>query len=265
MKNRITLRENLSANSLFHFTSSKENLLGILRNNFYPRYSPEDLCITKSIPSPNIFGIPMVSFCDIPLSQIRNHIQTYGHYALGLTKAWAKLHGITPVMYFYPDSQSAIVTRDLFRTFLDNIQSNQVGTNIMSQLLTYSSFFQKQYEGKLFRNGKFSEEVVRFYDEREWRFVPPWSEFANKPTPPYLKQEDVLNPTELLKANRLIEQFTSIPFEPRYIRYLIVDKEAEILEFIDEVLNIKGANYSHNDLKILTTRIVSIEQILDDY
>ena len=40
--------------------------------------------------------------------------------------------------------------------------------------VNYLTYFLKPYEGKIYRDGKFSDGLVRFYDEREWRFVPPF-------------------------------------------------------------------------------------------
>jgi Putative abortive phage resistance protein AbiGi, antitoxin len=259
------LANNLSANTLFHFTPSLTNLLGILMHNFYPRYSLEDMNHTKPRSDKRIYGIPMVSFCDIPLSQIRNHIQTYGRYAIGLTKGWAQSHGITPVMYLYPDSQSARAQKDLFTSILSHIDKKAITGETIPKQLTYSSFFLKRYEGKLYRNGKFSKEDVRFYDEREWRYVPPFSLFDDKAAQPYLNSEAIQDKTKHSSSNALLEQVTSLAFEPRYIRYLIVDKESEVLEFLDQILAIKGGRFPPDDLRLLTTRIISMEQILEDF
>src|SRR3989442_11739855 len=46
-------------------------------------------------------AFPMVSSCDIPLSQVSTHMTTYGRYALGLTKTWGQKRGLTPVMYVH--------------------------------------------------------------------------------------------------------------------------------------------------------------------
>lgn len=72
----------VSAITLFHFTSNIENLLGILTNNFYPRYCLEDhSAFFQELDKEEAErAIPMVCFCDIPLSNIRKHISTYGRY-----------------------------------------------------------------------------------------------------------------------------------------------------------------------------------------
>ena len=98
-KNPVRVRKHLSANTLFHFTRHRENLLGILRDNFKPHYSLET--IVGALPPNGVLrsAIPMVCFCDIPLSQIRNHARDYGSYAIGLSKSWASQKSIAPVMY----------------------------------------------------------------------------------------------------------------------------------------------------------------------
>jgi len=79
----------ISANTLFHFTSSMENLLGILTNEFQPRYCLEDFNVLMAGRTPNLetheFAIPLVSFCDLPLSQIGFHLSVYGDYGIGMT------------------------------------------------------------------------------------------------------------------------------------------------------------------------------------
>jgi len=86
----------ISSNTLFHFTKTKENLLGILQDTFHPRYCLEKFGVGDMETEA---AIPMVSFCDIPLSQIKNHLKIYGRYGLGLSKRWAKKRGLNPVLY----------------------------------------------------------------------------------------------------------------------------------------------------------------------
>ena len=76
----------LSSDTLIHFTNSKEALKGILADNFKIKYCQETI---KLHGVEEVLHIPMVSFCDIPLSQIKNHISSYGNYGIGLSKKWA--------------------------------------------------------------------------------------------------------------------------------------------------------------------------------
>src|SRR5437660_12748311 len=90
----------LSANSLFHFTGSLENLLNILREEFRPRFCLENFNLLQSAALDEEeleWALPMVCFCDLPLSQTGFHLSVYGDYGIGLTKEWGKRNGIAPV------------------------------------------------------------------------------------------------------------------------------------------------------------------------
>lgn len=98
-----------SANILFHYTRSIDNLIGIIEKGFEHRPVREDLSICGFIESP--FSIPgvvkyelvwhMVCFCDILLRDVHDHIEQYGSYGLGLDKEWGIEKGITPVRYIH--------------------------------------------------------------------------------------------------------------------------------------------------------------------
>lgn len=70
----------LSANTLFHFTRTRETLINILKTRFYPRLSLEENFFFSKMGDK--IAYPMVCFCDIPLSQIKNHTNSYGKYAI---------------------------------------------------------------------------------------------------------------------------------------------------------------------------------------
>jgi hypothetical protein len=107
--------DKITANTLFHFTS-KDALLGILKTGFRPNYSTET---GKSLSNdaPELL-VPMVCFCDLPISKVDRHIngytweykgqvkpsKKYGEYGLGMTKEWGKRKRLNPVTYITQES-----------------------------------------------------------------------------------------------------------------------------------------------------------------
>src|SRR5687768_12579934 len=98
----------VSANTLFYFTASIGNLISILTNEFHPHFCLEDFSVlNKSVLSAGTeteLAVPMVCFCDLPLSQIGFHLSVYGDYGIGMTKSWGQKNGITPVLYVHDKS-----------------------------------------------------------------------------------------------------------------------------------------------------------------
>jgi len=86
----------LSSNSLIHLTKEKQALIGILTENFKIKFCLENLLTQKG----NLkYAVPMVSFCDIPMSEIKDHVSKYGSYGIGLTKEWGQSNNLNPVFY----------------------------------------------------------------------------------------------------------------------------------------------------------------------
>ncbi len=73
---------NSHSSSLFHFTRYQEVIESILSTGLRVSYSGEQ--ITEDI----FIGIPMISFCDIPLHCCEEHREKYGDYAIGINKQW---------------------------------------------------------------------------------------------------------------------------------------------------------------------------------
>ena len=79
----IMARSNSHTSTLFHYTKTASTLLSILQDGFRFTYCLEDFLLLKQ---ENI-GIPMISFCDIPINDSVEHSKKYGYYAIGLTNA----------------------------------------------------------------------------------------------------------------------------------------------------------------------------------
>ncbi len=240
----------VSSNTLFHFTSNFENLLNILDNYFKPHYVLEDCNVV--FPGEHqdylILAFPMVSFCDIPLSQTNEHLSRYGSYGIGMTKEWGKKHGITPVLYTYGKSLLAGCIRDIIKETKNLVADRTFLFDLMR--------FIKPISGSLWRENGIEEDVI-FYNEREWRYVPVGHEL-------FLQKDDFLNKDTREKCNGELSAKYSILFVPDDIRYIIVRNEDEIVQLVNYILD-KEKKFSMVEIRKLVTRIITAERIEEDF
>jgi hypothetical protein len=255
-----------------------------LEEGFKPNLSLEDLsCLELG----DKVTIPMVSFCDIPLSHTKTHMRYYGYYGIGLSKSWGQKNGINPVLYTYKGSpltaslrqslswihiryleieEPAPVSPEAWAFIAplaraetkDGTPANQY-LELWDQLLRIQCLI-KPYEGPFKRRNK-SFKNVRFYDEREWRFVP---ELGQDLIKCLLNEEDYNNPTARSKADYKIQQ-ARIPFEPSDIKYIIVYHDEEILPMIKVIEKIKGDRYKGDPIKLLCSKIICADNIATDF
>ena len=243
----------ISANTLFHFTRDFDTLLKILRSKFYPR-----LCLEQSV-MPQLglrLAVPMVCFCDIPLSQISEHISKYGRYAIGIKKDWAIKQGVSPILYVHENSLIPKTIVAEIQDLANEVNHNPDGKG-SSKMKKYvdAVCMMKPYEGIDDRSGK----MVRFYDEREWRYVPPRkadNQFGYV-TEPFFKKEGVRMAVDLENEKYGVE------FNPNVINYLIVANDKDVLEHKHQIEKIKGS-FSYDSVQLLMTRIITMERILED-
>jgi hypothetical protein len=257
----------ISSNTLFHFTDKIENVINILENEFMPHFCLEDLSFMLIDISPLEkleIAIPMVCFCDIPLSQSRAHMENYGKYGIGLSKKWGIKNKICPILYAHDNSaitfsinemQDKILSFGVNTIFNKQTDSDFIG-KFLGDLYWISSFV-KPYDGILSKNGK----EVRFYDEREWRYVP---KLPDEFSPLRLTKAQYSDPNMKSSAIEKLRENSILKFEPSDIKYIIVQKEDEIIEIIKEIERIK-IRYDDNQKKLLCSRVISSDQILEDF
>jgi len=145
---------------LFHYTRRFESLAAILRDGFRPFYSPEDFSWVvgdRGLPHLSRYCLPLVCFCDIPLSRAAEHREGYGSYAIGLGKTWGLANGVCPVAYI---TEGTPLAEHLCRLFDEADES-------LTDPIRHVLAFTKPYQGPHPK----AEGFTRFYDEREWRFL----------------------------------------------------------------------------------------------
>ena len=256
------ISENLSSNTFFHFTNSIENLIGILTNTFEPRYCLEktEYLTTKSFKNIEM-AYPMVCFCDIPLSKIKKHIGVYGNYGIGLKKSWGYRKNLSPIMYTRKNARTSKNIEKMINwsaTNLNNV-NDEKDLNELKGFVSDFIMFTKPYFGEMFKEGKKIKR--RFYDEREWRWIP---KIDRKDTYIHLDKESYFVEDFRANANRLVAQHYKLNFKPDDINYLIIDNDSEIDNFIENIEDIKNP-FDSKTIKRLTSRIITKEQILNDF
>lgn len=249
----------LSSNTIIHFTKNFTNLKGILENNFKVSYCREKII---SEDKENDCLIPMVSFCDIPFSQILNHINNYGSYGIGLKKLWAEDKGLNPVLYI---EKKSVLANSILADLYEKLKSGKerISDLTLEERKAFDIIrYLKNYEGRVERmNGKVIENY-RFSDEREWRYViDPETEhslFAN------LKKASPDRAIELKKKYNESISHIFLEFSPEDINYIIIKSENERDAILRLIERVKGKN-SLEEVKRLTSRIISVEQLRTDF
>jgi hypothetical protein len=180
--------KSLSTEYLSHFTKSFENLINIVKDGFKPNICKElaiderptqkhktfinpfaDFFDEEETESQNVKRyIPMVCFCDIPSKFAKTHREIYGQYGILLTKQWAIDHGISPIIYLPENSKLHTIFYNisgLIKKSIDNYSSDVAPMKEeINKLQEYIKAYKKE------------NEKYKYYDEREWRYIPDQNE-----------------------------------------------------------------------------------------
>lgn len=271
-----------SSSSIFHYTRSEKGLLGILKEGFKMTYCLERFRLYKDEWQA---AIPMVTFCDIPISQAYNHMKKYGKYGIGLSKEWASRMQISPVYYTHPNSISMSKIEPLIHSVLENPKwqtrfsmrktsatkyhikdiykgDKKIKTEAMLGLFSYF----KNHTGQLYRNDKLIDSNYIFYDEREWRYVPYFEEFEHSSLryEPLLSYSEYQNWRGIKKVKDFIPKL-NIPFTGNDIEYIIIKEDSNLSNFINKLKTLNNLYSNDSELNILYSKIISYERLLRDF
>ena len=274
--------------SLFHYTKSIDILYSILKKGLIPNYCYEDLSYERNLDRgiDRGIGVPMVSFCDIPLSKTNLFVERYGKYAIGLTKKWAEDKRINPILYakdenilislsFQKASEEQLADKlkqlggDEKRVTIDLTPGPkpQIATlfnyiNAHSANQSIHGMIKKYY-------GKYNGNIQINYEENEWRYLvedtecTPW--FWNKAR--YEEWRGDRNTTLKPEPNEALIK-KKLQFTAQDVAFIIVSKEEEIssmVNFISSMEHIANTKISEGDKLMLYTRIISLERIQKDF
>lgn len=236
----MSYKETLSSSVLFTFTSELEYLIDMLKNGIKPRYSFESLPYEKKQ-----YILPMKCFCDIPLSKTKVHLDWYGNYGLGIRKETLKKIGVTPVMYLHRDTENRLIKNLLQRSETQNFIA-----------------FTKKYDGQTYRLLSDNEPKLtkrNFYDEREWRYVPPNTKIE------FIEHKIGIKEGILMASNRNKQcpyQSHAIILEYNDIEYIII-KDLSQLPELKKVL--KEISKNESDYELILTKVLTVKQIKKDF
>jgi hypothetical protein len=245
----------ISTNSIIHYTKDYKSLAGIIMEGFRIKYCYEALHTSKNIPRGAAH--PMVSFCDIPLSLSHQHFGLYGYYGIGLKKNWAKTNNINPVLYVEKESD---VGNLLYNLLVQKDELNGNHKETLVDFLFQTKSFTKNYSGPL-KRGDIDTKNYKFYDEREWRYIPKKVQIGNQsisiPSSKYIKEKEAYN--------QKLSQY-KLAFEIGDISYIIVKNTNEIPKIIKLLRDhFYSASAPAKEIDILLSKVCSTEQIIGDY
>lgn len=288
-------KKNSHTSALFHYTKNQNILINILKEGLKFSYCKEkfsdDLCL----------GIPMISFCDIPIGNSFEHSSKYGQYAIALSKN--KLmqeykEALGPVNYFTSLSsvKAAFKLREegeKKKQELDGISKKSSGNEITMEIKgktfkgkTISPEYAPNALKLFFKSidyHHFSTQAISLmkayqsiregknqinYDECEWRLVLPENAKINKHT--LCKWFWTENEYDNWRKDREDKFINDLPllFSVDKIEYIIVPTKALIPNFIKRLIKLKmlcGENLKDKDRYSLVSKVISLEQIKRDF
>lgn len=242
-----------------------------------PNYCKEILGSGKN---QTVVGIPMVSFCDIPIMRVHDFSSRYGKFAISFTKEWALKNHINPILYIENEDidkamqyfwnleyeYSKLAKFDLkelndkgnyddYMNFFNSIFSHQANNAFFG--------FSKRYE--IEREGK----IQINYIENEWRYVVKESEdyginwlFGEKAYKDWRGE----GKTKPVTSKELKEQ--KLIFSVDDITNLITSSETDTIALIKDIRLLKsfcGGKLSEFDKDKLINKIISFEKIENDF
>lgn len=236
----------VSSTSFIHYTQKIETVESILEHGFNVYYCLEEIYFYGEIKH---IGIPMVSFCDIPLVHVATN--NYGHHAFGMNRSWGIRQHLLPVSY-YPNNKDCLSTMVVRRASEAYLKDRTKTENF--EVLGYSK---PMYKLQSISKGKRDNNYI----EKEWRKV-----YA--PNSSYRwKSEDEYKQYRGNKDTPKTEVGNPLRFDVKDIDFILVP-DIDVPNIISCINNLKylGGNTSKqlngSDKDLLLAKILSYDNLI---
>jgi len=246
----------VSANTLFHFTSFGTLKKILNSGGFWPQYSLERF--DKALPKKSNYisaYIPMVCFCDLKLTQlsdttISKHTKDFGNYGIGFKKNWGVQKSISPVSYIHQKSVSSNTIDQIINEI--NKQPIAINKKLAPKLGEIVKFL-KPYQG-FYQKGSRKRNLINYYDEREWRYIPKGSRYKAFPFSKAI--------TNSITKYNIELRSKPLTFNTSDIKYIIISRDIEKTPLADIINKLSITTSEKVDL---ISKIISLKEIREDF
>lgn len=192
-------------------------------------------------------AFPMISLSDIPLADIDEYLNQYGGYLLGFSRRWVQDNGFNPVWYCEKNNQAIKAHKEALIKMYDESKDSFKETKLFA---LYASFI-KDVEGPLYvKSTKQKYSNYRFYDEREYRFVPDFDELMKEGISPVLSRK-LYDEYKNRQGDSLIEK--TVGFTLADIEIIIVKTKKQVEDCRRRLYKMDPQNsihvFSHDEIK----------------
>ena len=195
----------------------------------------------------------MICLCDLPLSEFASNNRTYGEYAIGFKRDWVIRNGFNPVCNYHLQSNLMQRMYTLVRDAISEILSG-----VMNMAIYFLSYY-KPIEGQLITS-KREYKNYRFYDEREYRMVPYFTQLIGNHQ--MLSMEEYASYKDAHNGKSFLDD-VSINFDS-----FLKSKDQLIEDVISNTLTCTNENYRNIMFPQLfrnLTKCKNMEKIIDTY
>lgn len=266
--------------SLFHYTGQRKNLISILKEGLLPNYCKEQFLVRKSS---EFIGIPMVSFCDIPIMRAQDFSSRYGKYAIAFTKEWGLKNSISPIFYVYDKRISNAMTyfrsmENYFGQLVNDTTKVELVIDLaksqkLDKLANFIRFFQTKNANNVLLGFTKSYKMTKEgkaqinYEENEWRYVVNEGDGIEwlKGIEAYQAWRGSSKKKPRAPQNILEKKLI---FSVDDITYLITRNEVDTTALLRDIWNLKsfcGQEITEFDRYKLINKIISFEKIENDF